>query len=128
MLSKYIAAILVITSSPTLASNWVKVTVDEENGVWSIDIDSIRTLNGGYRQAWRKVTKVSKQSNEVVEDLVLSYYNCSNRTRAMKTAVLYYNNGKNASKTVPDYGLEWNPVVPDTVGETAFNFVCKQPM
>lgn len=116
--------VALVTASGASAADWVKISVGDNGDPYYLDASSIKDV-GRYRSVWRKISVTDPKDREK-EALGLIYFNCAEKSRAFKAYVSYFRDGTNESDTVPDYRLQWNTVVPDSVGETAFNLVCGQ--
>jgi hypothetical protein len=110
---------LLTSASEATASNWIKVGDGSDRAMY-VDSNSIQS-NGSRRTAWTKTVYVRGRLNEFK---ALEYFDCSGLQTALKSAVEYRRDGTLASNTWEDYELRWEPIVPDTLGESTFNAVC----
>lgn len=134
--------LLCTVSQVALCANWEYATISEDEGFTAyIDTDSIKkysdgystSYNGNFRSAWLKFiyTKPKKTSDGKLYMESRSKYimACHLDKNILESIVLYNKQGN-----VVDSGNQrvatilvnsWDSIIPDTVGETMFNYVCK---
>ena len=80
---------------------------------------------GQYIAAWELTDERNNQKVKQSESKVLYYYDCRQRSTALKSAIDYDGSGKILESFDWKEGeLKWRPVVPDSVGETKLGYVC----
>lgn len=109
------------------ASNWEYIDGDNNSKVY-IDTDSLKRY-GSEVTAWNKfiLNKPEKASNGKLFSIMKSQtkYNCRDGYYTQLYAVVTTKNGTLVdSLSIPSYYQEREPVVPDTIGASAYNFVC----
>lgn len=119
----------------TYATTWVQI---DENSY--IDKDSIKYYTndrGVYdfnkKTFWIKSVRndIYKNSrvefaDEIAYDLTLNVINYSNNTIALKSVIIYNEEGKSLnSYTIEDYQLEWHVIVPNSNSEYLAELVKK---
>jgi hypothetical protein len=77
---------------------------------------------GAYRTAWERV--LPPASDPKRETRALNFYNCLERSSAVKMVVDYFRDGDVRSQTVETSDLKFKPVVPQTIGEASFEVAC----
>lgn len=109
------------------ASNWEYI--DRNNSIKAyIDTDSLKRY-GSEVTAWGKyiLNKPEKASNGKLYSIAKhqTKYNCRDGYSTILYIVLTTKNGTVVNSfSIPSYYQEREPVVPDTIGESAYNFVC----
>ena len=107
--------LMAMWGSAATASHWVQIGT-REDGIWSTDVDSIQR-GGNIVKVWERV-----KGNENRKMLIA--FDCANRT----SDILYIINTDTSGildLTSPKLQA-FIPVVPDTVYESGYNFVCKK--
>lgn len=114
-----------------IASDWISVDKDSNGNVQSIDLESI-TRNGDIAKAWTNIRFISPKNMEgeprglkIWSIKTLEYYNCQDRTSSSKTAIFYSDNKGEKIYKVADLKIEYQDIVPDTVGELFYETACK---
>lgn len=110
---------------PAVAADWVLVSIDS-NEAYTImgDADS-RTDD----RAWFEIrfTKPQKSSSGKFYNTIkeLEEIDCSGGRRRILTITAYSKSGNSIVSYTPPYA-EWKYVIPGTVGESAYKFVCNR--
>lgn len=121
-------ALLANSTAPAFAADWIHLSKSTRGDRFSVDASSI-TLTSDGRRAWSKTLYRPPYEDGRAQDIVLSIYDCTNRTIGMISRTIYAADGRSLrSTTVRDFLIERNPVVPDSVGETELGFVCTYPI
>lgn len=111
-------------ATPAVAADWVLVSVDSDNTTMFGDADS-RTGN----RAWFETrhAKPQKHSNGKFFNTgkALVEMDCSGKRHRFLTGMLYSESGTPISSYTPSYA-KWDYVIPDTVGESMYKFVCNR--
>lgn len=122
------AVFAVATATAANAAEWWFVSTG--NGgetVTFLDRTSVApvTVKGSrYLKAWRSTFK-QQQSEGWKYDKVLDYYDCAGQTSAVKSWINYDSNDvTTSSDTESDLLVTFEPVAPDTIGESWLAFVC----
>ena len=129
-MKKLAVVLLTITTvSSAVGANWVKLSKTLEFTNY-LDVDSVKQANNATKQVTytskkdfvtNKQTSNGKTYNQIVSQ---SKADCENNRRSTMSAVLYANNQVH----VDSYNWsddDWEAVVPNTVGATEANAVCK---
>jgi hypothetical protein len=118
---------VITPNSPALSNltrEWVHVS-SGENKKYYLDYGRMYRV-GRYIAAWEKGDYSQDPKVRHYEAMSLSYYDCSSRRTALKATTDYDQNGTVLkSYTWTDAELNWNPIVPETVGESKLNYVCR---
>lgn len=103
---------------------WVHVSSGDKTKYY---LDRARMYRvGRYIAAWELADESENPDVAYYQSKELRYYDCASRRTALKKSVDYDSKGK-AMKSYDwsDIELRWHPVVPDSVGETKFNYACR---
>ncbi len=130
-MKKLFVIFLLLFSASTYAEEW-KFVVASDNEEISVDVDSIGTV-GKYKRAWSLFNySVSARAPgtkfDFISDRSLFFFDCKRKRLGRANQVLY--SGPNAtgesyttfSGKISD--IKFQKVVPETIGENFFNFVC----
>lgn len=124
-----------LTSSMAWASEWVEVSRNGNGDIIYIDKESVvpHVSGGGVYQAWNKNVYRNIQQiknaiyfcdqRKVGFTQALKLYDCSGRRSALMQTIKYDSSGHqldNDKSAKPD----WQPVVPDSVSDVMWRFVC----
>ena len=111
-------------ATPAVAADWVWVDNDSNNNVTFGDADS-RTGN----RAWfeRRYAKPQKDDNGKFYNITreLEEIDCSGKRRRVLTLTWYSKSGNFIDSYTPSYA-KWYYVVPGTVAESMYEFVCNR--
>lgn len=91
-----------------------------------MDAERIRTV-GNHRQAWVKVDHSQDRSVSYRETIELFSFDCAARSYRLLSYVDYDSYGKVVnSHSQPDYsyGTGYEPIIPDSIGETISTVAC----
>ncbi len=122
---------LLASASPAYASEWWLVssggTGSNEN-VTFVDRQSMRSVRQGLVDAWSLQVKETADADGKRKSKALSRYDCENRTTTLISLILIANNDR-LMKTINRKTYEQEPsnVVPDSIGEATWEFVCNRP-
>jgi hypothetical protein len=82
-------------------------------------------LAGPYRASWTRADHSKNENVSYFESKDLWYFDCKQRRMAIKAWANFDESGQLAdSHEVPDRDLDWQIVVPESVGESRFNAIC----
>ncbi len=128
----YIVALLTVMSlsTSTNAAHWVKINKTEK-GLFEIDRDSLQYIDvenpSRIFKGWSKLTLYK----DLLEDGLkagdyaksLQYFDCLNKR--VKYVVYISYNEKKVVESIQHKNPEFQDVIPESVGETILNSVCK---
>lgn len=115
-----LGAMLGAMATPVMASNWFTFSTIKDGTTDALETETI-SKGGDYRTAWVKTDFVNNP-NKISQQRMLTYYNCSNRTFAVKSLLTYYTSGQNKVENFEV--LNFMPEAPDTIGEKGYTLVC----
>ena len=106
------------SGSVSYASDWVWLT-SSDTVTTSIDVSSVRRNRNNDRAiVWVKYTNV-----DGTYDLVLYAFTKAHQIATLSTVSYNADGHVTDSYTVPEYRIEWRPIVPDTVGEGIYYYI-----
>lgn len=113
----------VASNGSTGDSGWQRVA-SAGGAIYYLSRDLIRR-EGAYLSAWTKTDHSGDETVSYYGARNLWYYDCPSRRMALKATTTYdRNGGVDESAEVPASELEWQSVVPESVGEASLEFVC----
>ena len=104
-------------ATPAVAADWVRVDNHSNNTAVFGDADS-RTDN----RAWFE-TRFAKP--QMIASKALVEMDCSGQRHRTLTVTLYSKSGTSIGSYTPSYA-KWDYVIPGTIEEDAYKFVCKR--
>ncbi|EOC14840.1 TPA: surface-adhesin E family protein [Neisseria meningitidis] len=109
-------------ATPAVAADWVQVGIDSDNNTTFGDADS-RTDNSAWFET--RFAKPQKYGNGKFFNTAktLEEMDCSGKRFRILTATWYSKSGNSIASYTPSYA-EWNYVIPGTLGEAQYKFVC----
>lgn len=124
--------LLVILGFPALSHSADWVYLAESAGVsTSIDIQSIELLKGGIRKGWIKYLYDEPQTDEAGKKysqvMDQTFYACAERKVVTARQMLYGSaqEGRLVGDVIVEQkDLRFTDVIPDSVGESAYEFIC----
>ena len=130
-----LALVLCLASSLAWASEWVEVSRNANGDIIYIDKESVvpYTTGNGVYQAWNKNVYRNLQQiknaiyfcddHKVGFTQALKLYDCTGRRTALMQTIKYDSSGHQLDS---DKGTkaDWQPVVPDSVSDVMWRFVC----
>ncbi len=115
-----------LADSPALAASWARLSGSTTGDqIWA-DVTSI-SEEGGIRTAWIRTVYQRPNREGATSDMSRFHYDCGNRETALLDVIYYGVRGRVVSSSQVR-SLNWRPVVPESVGEGDFNFVCTYPI
>jgi hypothetical protein len=110
--------------APASASDWMEVANDNETVVY-IDRSSIRPI-GQHVSFWEMTRVKPAAKRDYGERRTLWLLDCQRQSLAIKSIVAYEKSGQvyAGPNTTADYALEWDAIIPDSLGEIYRNFIC----
>ncbi|CWN81084.1 hypothetical protein E4K39_04790 [Neisseria meningitidis] len=111
-------------ATPAVAADWVQVGIDSDNNTTFGDADS-RTDNRAWFET--RFAKPQKIGNGKFFNTVraLQEMDCSGKRRRILTITWYSKSGNPIGSNTRSYA-EWNYVIPGTLGERMYEFVCNR--
>lgn len=120
---------LLSQSAVASAAEWWLVDISgrsPDRMVTFIDKSSAVPFSSRRLKAWTYYIHEKPDDEGVRKSKSLNIYDCTLRTIRLVMAVNYGNNERHmGSVTIPSYRQSDDPVVPDTVGEELWKFVCE---
>lgn len=124
-----------LIASQVSASEWKIIDASEKTET-SVDVQNIAKLPGNVRKTWVRYRYQTTQNTVEIlpigykTALNLNYFDCGQRTMALAQEILYSDVDESKSirsKTYPRESLQYEDVVPDSVGEAALRYICAPP-
>lgn len=111
-------------ATPAVAADWVQVGIDSDNNTTFGDADS-RTDNRAWFET--RFAKPQKIGNGKFFNTVraLQEMDCSGKRRRILT-ITWYSKSENPIGSNTRSYAEWNYVIPGTLGERMYEFVCNR--
>lgn len=111
-------------ATPAVAADWVWLDIDSDNNTTFGDADS-RTDNRAWFET--RFAKPQKIGNGKFFNTVraLQEMDCSGKRRRILTITWYSKSGNPIGSNTRSYA-EWNYVIPGTLGERMYEFVCNR--
>ena len=111
-------------ATPAVAADWVWVDIDNDNNTTFGDADS-RTDNRAWFET--RFAKPRKYGDGKFFNTIkgLAEMDCRGKRRRILVATMYSKSGNPIGSETPSYA-EWHYVVPGTVGEGTYKFVCNR--
>ena len=107
-------------ATPAVAADWVLVSVDSDNNVIYGDADSRTGKRAWFEYRLAKPQKIGDGTFKGLEEM-----DCSGGRRKILTVTWYSKSGNSIGSSTPSYA-EWLYVIPGTVGEAEYKFVCNR--
>lgn len=105
-------------------AGWFRVTTSSDGSIYSVDPERVRTV-GGRRQVWLKGDHGSNRTEKARSSMTLLSVDCAASTMKTLADSRYDSFGKTiSSRTFPDYGVGYEPITPETIGEAVARTVC----
>ena len=122
-----VGAGLALSLATAAHADWLAIGSSVNNSTWYMDPDRIKTISGRV-QAWVKIDSRRDRTVQWSETKQLMSFDCSAMTERTLAVVNYDSYGKVvSSQSVPDngFGIGYDPVVPDSMGETVAKLACR---
>jgi hypothetical protein len=110
--------------APAYAANWVYVTTSDRGSDYYYDSDTIQR-SGNKVTYWEKVDHSRDKTVKRRESKDRYLCDCAMRTRTLLQATSYYPDGTNEAFSYNTYEQKEHAVIPDTVGESMLEAVCR---
>lgn len=111
-------------ATPAVAADWVLVSIVNNNVTIFGDADSRTDDRAWFETRLAKPQKIGDgkffNTTKALEEM-----DCSGKRRRILTITAYSKSGKSIDSDTPSYA-EWRYVVPGTVGEAQYKFVCNR--
>lgn len=129
-----LAVAFLLFSAQSLGSDWVIVANDKNHSRgYYIDASSIRLVSGRKYSYWVKevIAEPSKDKSinmlSNVSEIKYNYIeDCGNSSSKLQGKTIYNDSGESYTfPTILYSSFEFEPIVPDTVGESFYKFVCE---
>lgn len=120
---------LALMSSAPAAADWYKVATSSSNSVWYMDPARV-TVDGQKVQAWVRIDGSHDSSVKWSEMKQLLSFDCAGQKVRVLSTITYDTYGKVLSNSsTPDYGygIGYDPIVPDSMGEDIERLACAAP-
>ncbi|HHK5988639.1 surface-adhesin E family protein [Neisseria sp. P0009.S008] len=110
-------------ATPAVAADWVLVSIDSDITIFG-DADSRTDDRAWFEMRYAKPKKLSsgKFYNKIKK---LEEMDCSGKRSRTLTVTGYFESGNPIISGTPPYA-KWSYVVPGTVGEAEYEFVCNR--
>ncbi|CEZ20929.1 lipoprotein [Neisseria meningitidis] len=109
-------------ATPAVAADWVQVGIDSDNNTTFGDADSRTDNRARFETRFAKPQKYGNgkffNTAKTLEEM-----DCSGKRFRILTATWYSKSGNSIASYTPSYA-EWNYVIPGTLGEAQYKFVC----
>lgn len=127
MLRMLAMGLLTCVGGAASASDLVLVSRDVSGASHQTERSSYRILEG-YRAGWTSVDRPAQGGAAAQRVVSLVYFDCVNRTAAMKSGTAYSPTGSVlTTETIAKDKLRWRSVTPGTIGDVHFRQVCSAP-
>ncbi|MCL6729182.1 surface-adhesin E family protein [Sphingomonas hankyongi] len=127
MWRKMVLGVAALTVASPSHAEWLEITTSSNGGVYFMDPDRIQKA-GSRIKAWFKVDHSRNASVKYRKEMLLFSMNCEARTSKLISFSEYDSYDKVLrSRTFPEYGFSdvgFEPVTPETVGETMLEAAC----
>jgi len=125
-MKKLILAILLTVTSTSVMAEWIYVSSNKAGDEFYLDYGTKR-VNGNIVKIWgravyKEVSLYGDYSVKTQEE-----YDCGNETSRLIYSAFYIDRDSNKqSSSGNSTSLDWEPIMPDSVGKVIFQSVCKR--
>ena len=109
-------------ATPAVAADWVLVDIDNDNNTTFGDADSRTDNRAWFEHRYAKPQKIG-DGKFFNTTKTLREMDCSGKRFRMLTVTAYSKSGNPIGSDTRSY-TEWDYVIPGTVGESMYKFVC----
>ena len=109
-------------ATPAVAADWVLVDIDNDNNTTFGDADSRTDNRAWFEHRYAKPQKIG-DGKFFNTTKTLREMDCSGKRFRMLTVTAYSKSGNPIGSDTRSYA-EWDYVIPGTVGESMYKFVC----
>ena len=111
-------------SSPSQASNWMRIDETRNHAIYYLDVDGVRPWKA-YKSAWLKIDRSRDNTFSYDHSIDMWLVDCARRSLALKSSHSYSADGAIIrSDDFDEYDLKWQAAVPESVGETILDRTC----
>ena len=110
--------------TPAVAADWVLVDIDNDNNTTFGDADSRTDNRAWFEHRYAKPQKIG-DGKFFNTTKTLREMDCSGKRFRMLTVTAYSKSGNPIGSDTRSYA-EWDYVIPGTVGESMYKFVCNR--
>ena len=111
-------------ATPAVAADWVLVDIDNDNNTTFGDADSRTDNRAWFEHRYAKPQKIG-DGKFFNTTKTLRGMDCSGKRFRMLTVTAYSKSGNPIGSDTRSYA-EWDYVIPGTVGESMYKFVCNR--
>lgn len=111
-------------ATPAVAADWVLVDIDNDNNTTFGDADSRTDNRSWFEHRYAKPQKIG-DGKFFNTTKTLREMDCSGKRFRMLTVTAYSKSGNPIGSDTRSYA-EWDYVIPGTVGESMYKFVCNR--
>ena len=119
-----LAVFAVGLATPAVAADWVLVDIDNDNNTTFGDADSRTDNRAWFEHRYAKPQKIG-DGKFFNTTKTLREMDCSGKRFRMLTVTAYSKSGNPIGSDTRSYA-EWDYVIPGTVGESMYKFVCNR--
>ena len=110
-------------ATPAVAADWVLVSIDSDITMFG-DADS-RTDNRAWFETRYAKPQTIGDGKFFNRTKSLEEMDCSGKRRRILTITAYSKSGNSIGSDTPSY-VEWHYIIPGTLGESMYKFVCNR--
>ncbi len=111
-------------ATPAVAADWVWVDIDNDNNTTFGDADSRTDDRAWFERRYVKPKKIGDGKFYNITRM-LEEMDCRGKRHRMLTVTTYSKSGNPIVDSTPSYA-EWRYVIPGTVAESMYKFVCNR--
>ena len=112
-------------ATPAVAEDWVLLGINSNNTTIFGDADSRTDNSAWFETRYAKPKKMISNGKFYNTAKALEEMDCSGKRLRILTATAYSKSGNSIGSDTPSYA-EWSYVIPGTVGEAQYKFVCNR--
>lgn len=121
-----VMAVSAMATSSVGHAEWFRVTTSSDGSAYSVDPERVKTV-GTRRQVWLKGDHGRNRIEKARSSMTLLSIDCSASTMKTLADTRYDSFGKTiSSRSFPDYGVGYEPITPETIGEAVARTVCPE--
>ena len=110
-------------ATPAVAEDWVLLGINSNNTTIFGDADSRTDNSAWFETRYAKPKKMISNGKFYNTAKALEEMDCSGKRFRALTVTWYSESGNPIGSYTPSYA-EWSYVIPDTIGEAVYKFVC----
>ena len=112
-------------ATPAVAEDWVLLGINSNNTTIFGDADSRTDNSAWFETRYAEPKKMISNGKFYNTDKGLEEIDCSGKRRRSLTVTWYSKSGNSIGSKTPSYA-EWDYVIPGTLGESMYKFVCNR--